>query len=425
MNTHAEYIYHATNNIKGVLGSYNDKTPLNLIMGFQAIGYRSIMSSPNLLRSWMLQDILHGAPVGFVVVGTFNHYECREFIPILNDLYGFHKENEKVFTNLHTLNNIAVIQGRGRDAQGIIQLLSEEHILYDVISPDKIMSENIPRNIEDYEVLILNNISNMSAELIEKIDKYVESGGKLLVTGMTSINDEYGNPTNKIRLQSLGVEPNFEVFEKSQATYLKVSDTDKQILDQSKNFTLMMMHSTFLKCDLKEGAEGYLKLLPTNMYGPSEVTWYSDDEITDYPGVISYLFGKGKTVYLPWMLGTEYLEKGNYAQRSLFLGCLYNLLEVEKTIFTDAPAQVEITHLLNRNKKFEWVGMINHSGFHSTSVREPITIHNTSIRFRPFKPVKEVILLRSGKKVKFENIDGWIHCVIPELSDFELLLCIY
>ena len=37
-------IYHATNNVKRTLGSYNDRTPLNLIMGFQAIGYRNIVS---------------------------------------------------------------------------------------------------------------------------------------------------------------------------------------------------------------------------------------------------------------------------------------------------------------------------------------------------------------------------------------------
>ena len=60
----------------------------------------------------MLQDILHGAPVGFVVVGTFYHYEDCEFFPILHDLFGFHKKYEKLFTNVQALNKIAVVQER-------------------------------------------------------------------------------------------------------------------------------------------------------------------------------------------------------------------------------------------------------------------------------------------------------------------------
>ncbi|MBK7480678.1 MAG: hypothetical protein IPI69_13815 [Bacteroidales bacterium] len=45
MRPGVDNIYHATINVKRTLGTYKDKTPVNLIMGFQAIGYRNIMSS--------------------------------------------------------------------------------------------------------------------------------------------------------------------------------------------------------------------------------------------------------------------------------------------------------------------------------------------------------------------------------------------
>jgi hypothetical protein len=48
LRTGPEYIYNATSRVKHTIGSYKDRTPLNLIMGFQAIGYRSVMNNPNL-----------------------------------------------------------------------------------------------------------------------------------------------------------------------------------------------------------------------------------------------------------------------------------------------------------------------------------------------------------------------------------------
>ena len=427
MSPEVDNIYNATNNVKRTLGSFKDRTPINLIMSFQATGYRNIVSSSNLLRTWWLENMLHGAPVSLVVVGTLVHYEDRVFFPIVNELFAFHKTYEKLFTNIQAVNNIALVIGSGGEYQGMMKLLSEEHIMYDVIISAQLGSDRAPRKLEDYDVLILDDITNMSDSLILLIDNYVQNGGKLFVTGATSTNDGNGRPMNMIRLKSLGVQPEYEVFPQAQSTFLKVSDIDKQALGQKefKEFTLMMMYSRFLKCKVKENAQGYMRLLPGTRFGPAEKTYYAESDITNYPGAIAYTYGQGKTVYIPWMIGSEYNIKGNYAQRALFLGSLRNLLEVEIAIETDASPVIEMTHLANLNGGFEWVGMINHSGFLGNSVREPVTIHNTTIRFKPLKPVKELRLLRSGTVLKFKQSEGWIECIVPRIGDFEMMLCLY
>ena len=94
-------------------------------------------------------------------------------------------------------------------------------------------------------------------------------------------------------------------------------------------------------------------------------------------------------------------------------------------MITDASPVIEMTHLANLNGAFEWVGMINHSGFLGNSVREPVTIHNTTIRLKPFKPVREIRLMRSGTILKFKQIDGWVECIVPQIGDFEMMLCLY
>ncbi len=428
MSHGVDNIYHATNNVKQTIGSYKDRTPLNLIMGFQAIGYRNIMSSPNLLRTWCLEDMLHGAPLGFVVVGTLNHYEDRRFIPIVKELFAFHKTYEKLFTNVQSVNEVALIRGSEEEYQGIIKILSEEHIMYDVIIPAQLGSNRAPRKLDDYDVLILDDIVNMSESLIPLLDTYVQNGGKLLVTGAISTNEVNGMPMNKIRLKSLGVEPEYEVFSQAQATYLKVSESDKRALgpEEFKDFTLMMMNSRFMKCKVKKNAQGYLRLLPSNMFGPAEKTYYTESDITNFPGAIAYSYGKGMTVFIPWMIGSEYNLKGNYAQRALFMGSLNNILKVKSHLETDASPLIEITHLANLNKAFEWIGLINHSGFLGNSVREPVIIQNTTIRLRPIKPIKEVRLMRSGLNLKFkQQSNGWIECLVPKIDDFEMMVCLY
>ena len=429
MRPGVDNIYHATMNVKRTLGSYTDHTPVNLIMGFQAIGYRLIMSSPDLLRNWWIENLLHGAPVSFVVCGSFYHYEDRKFFPIIHELFAFHKAYEKLFTNVQAVNNVGLLLGSGEEYQGMIKLLSEEHIMYDVLNPERLEKDLTPRKLEDYEVLIIDNITNMSENFITRLDNYVQNGGKLLVTGASSTNDENGRPMNRIRLKSLGVEPEYENFPGTDATYLKVSESDKKAFaeDDFQHFTLMMMNARFLKCKVKEGAQGYFRFLSSvNLYGPSERVYYYDSDITDFPGAVSNTYGSGKTVFIPWMIGTDYNKKGNYSQRALFLGSLNNLLNVGKNIETDASSMIEMTHLANLNGAFEWVGMINHSGFMGNSVREFVPVNNTTVRLKPLKPVKEVRLVRSGIKADFKQTkDGWIECVVPQIDDFEMMLCLY
>jgi len=422
-----EWNYSATDNVKRTLGSYKDRSPCNLLIYFQAIGYRHVGTSPNLARVWMLENMLQGAPLGFVVVGTLVNYEDRVFMPVLKDLYGFHRENEKLFTNLEAVTKIALVRGSRNEYEGMIKLLTEEHIPFDVLEPAAIGSGRMPRKLEEYEALILGDVSSMDRSLVLAIDNYVKNGGKILATGGTSTSDEFGKPSNTIRLQSLGVEPSFDLFHQSKSTYLKVAEKDKAILGKEafEDFSIMMLYSDFLKCKPIDHAQSFLRLVPSTRFGPPEKSYYTEEEITGFPGLISHAYGRGRSVFLPWMIGAQYHLKGNYAQRALFLASLDNLLKIERSIQTNASPLIEITREANRNGAYEWIGMINHSGQIGGSLREPVTIHHTSIRFKPLKPVKEIRLMRSGTYIDFKEAGGWIELEVPQLADFEMILCLY
>lgn len=422
-----EWNYSATDNVKRVLGSYKDRSPGNLLIYFQAIGYRHVGTSPNIAKLWLLQNMLNAAPLGFVVVGTLVNYEDRIFIPTLNRLYGFHQKNEKLFTNMQSVNKIALVRGSRDEYEGIIKMLSEEHIMYDIIEPSALGTDRTPRKLHEYEALILGNVNSMDDRLISVIDDYVKNGGKLLATGFTSTNDAMGKNLNSIRLQSLGVETSFETFQKAKSTYLKISESDKAILGQKefRDFDIMMLYSDFLKCKPGAQATGYMKFLPATRFGPPEKAYFTQENVTDFPGLIRNQFGKGHAVFVPWELGAQYLLKGHYMHRTLFVSTLQNLLHIEKTVVTNASPLIEITHLVNRRGAFEWLGFINHSGQIGASLLEPIPLYNINVRFKPLKPVRELRLMNEGTELKFTRSGEWIECTLPKLNDFEMLLCIY
>ena len=422
-----EWNYSATDNVKRVLNSYKDRSPANLLMYFQAMTFRYAGISRNLARVWLLESMLHGAPLAFGINGSLANYNDRIFIPELNHYYGFHKTYEKLFTNVQSVNKVALIRGSRGEYQGIMKILTEEHILYDLIEPSVIGTERLPRKLDEYEVLILAEVSSMDEKMINAIDEYVSNGGKILTTGFTSTSDEFGKQLNAIRLNSLGVYPDYERYMRAYSTYLYVSDSDKQTLGQHefKDFGLMMVYSDFMKCRPKDNAIGYMNFLPQTKFGPPEKIYHSKDEITDYPGLVFNTYGKGKSVFIPWRLGDLYRFKGSYMHRTLFVSALQNLLHVEPTIHTNASPLIEMTHLANLNGKFEWIGMINHSGQVGASYREPVIIRDIDIRFKPMQPVKKIMLLNSGKSLPFKRQGEWIECTVPQVDDFEMMLCIY
>lgn len=423
-----EWDYSATDNVKRVLGSYKDHAPGNLLIYFQDIGFRHIGTSPNLAKVWMLENMLHGAPLGFVVIGTLVNYEDRIFIPTLNDVYGFHRAHEKLFTNVESVANVALVRGNGDEYRGIIKLLSEEHILFDILEPSVVGTDRTPKKLQDYRILILPDLENMDDRLLSVLDNFVRNGGQILATGATSTRDGSGKSMNSIRLQSLGVKPSFKIHPRAKSTYLKVSPADKKQLgeDLFSDFSLMMMYSDFLECT-PEGpsASTLFKLVPETMFGPPEKAYYTPENVTDIPGVIVNHYGKGESVFIPWRLGSQYESKGNYMHRALFVGALRNILREDRTLVTDASPLLEVSRMANRNGAFEWIGMINHSGQIGGSYLEPIPVNDISVRFKSAKPVREIWLMRAGKKIKFTEGNGWVDCVVPQVVDFEMLVALY
>lgn len=421
--------YHATENTKRVLGSSSDQMPCDNFNYLQGMDFRHTATSPNIARIYLAEHMLNGAGPAIYYIGRIESQLDREGQPGISEIFEFHKTNEKLFTNLESLAKVGLIMGSSEDYRGIMRLLTEEHIMYDLIQKSALGREYFPRQLDSYDALILSNVTEMEDSFVSLIDDYVKSGGRLLATGFPGIYDGKGkgNEVDGVRLQCLGVMPEYKMFPQSKSTYLKVEAEDKTDLGNNdfEDFDVVMMYSEFMKCKPAANAKAYLKLIPNAMHGPPEKCYITDDDVTSFPGIVVNEYGKGKSAFIPWQIGSQYHWRGNNAQRALFIASLRNLLQIEDRIITDSSPLIEMTHLGNREGAFEWIGMINHSGQIGDVFREPVPVYNSTIRFQAVKPVKTIHLVRSGTSLDFQQNEGWLECIVPKVDDFEMILCQY
>jgi hypothetical protein len=428
--TSGEYwTYHATLNTKRVLGSSREQMPCDNFNYLMGMDYRHAATSPNIARIYLAEQILNGAGPGIYYIGRVEGQIDRKGQPLISEIFRFHKNHEKIFTNNESLAKVGLIMGSSDDYRGIMRLLTEEHIMYDLIQRPAFGKEYFPRRLDSYDVLILSNVTEMEDSYVSLVDDYVKSGGHLLVTGFPGIYDgrEMGIEADGIRLQCLGILPEYQMFPKTKSTYLRLEEEDKTELgrDGFEDFDVIMMYSEFMKCQPEEGARAYLKLIENAMHGPPEKCYIKESDVTGFPGMIINEYGEGTSVLIPWLIGSQYNWRGINVHRALFLTSLRNLLKIEERLITDASPLIEMTRFGNRNGAFEWIGMINHSGQMGGVFRKPVPINNTTIRFQPVKPVKSIHLIRSDHQLKFNQKDGWIECIVPVVDDFEIVLCQY
>jgi len=420
--------YDAAHNVKSTLGSWKDKQASNAAVHFYGYPARHSADARWLTQQRLFQNIMYGAGLDFYCIGRLENLEDRYVLENVKEVFQFHKQNEKYLHHTVSGNKVLLLHDSQSKSeyQGIYEILTENHVLFDVMEHWCINTANVPREIESYEVVILPDITNLSDEQCLKLDKYVTSGGKLLVTGFTSTNDEIGNPLNKIRLNSLGVEPDFKSFNKEQGTFFRIFEKDKKRLRYPvfEDFDLVYAWERGLLCKTKPGAESLLGFIPPAMIGPPEKTYYT--EVTEIPGLIFNSAGKGKTSFITFRIGSLYHHTRHYGHASLVMGALNNLLEFENEIKTNASPLVEIARQKSSAGQFEWFGLQNHSGQLGNAFHEPLPIQNIKLSFLPGKKIRSVKNLPDGNVFSWQTQEnGWVEIVVPELKAFKIILVEY
>jgi len=419
-----EWNYSATDNVRTALCSWRDKAVGNVAINFPDYVCRHSAVSPYLTKLRLVQSMLNGGWLDYCVIGTIENQEDRQVLDNARDIFDFHSQNEQWLSNTKPVAGVCLIKEKTNEYKGLFRILSENHVLFDVISAKAMTTAQTPKSLEDYQVLILPDICNLSDAFCIRLDAYVAGGGKILATGRTSSCDELGNPLNAIRLKSAGVKAAFKSRPRERGTYFRIRPMDKKLLQSPAldALDIVYLDSEFLECEPQGQTKGLLGFIPAAMFGPPERCYYT--EVTDIPGLFYSKYGKGSVAFFPWRIGRHYEKRSHHGHSQLVMAAIEGLLGLERNVVIETSALVEVNRRASADGKFDWVGVINHSGQNGTAFHKPIPMSDIGLKFRTKGAVKAIRLLRVGKELKSYTVkDGWVECVVPKLERFEIVVC--
>ena len=414
-----EWTYSPTQNANAVLASWPDKAVSNAAVHFLDFPYRHAAVSPHLTRLRLAGNIANAAWLDFYVIGPLAQQDDRACLADVGELFRFHAANQDWYAGVEPAASVCLLQPHGRngggDLRGMIQLLIEAHIPFNLVSEAAVTG---PESLAAYRLVILPDVRILDASIRQALDAYVAADGKLLATGLTGIRDADGRDLDGIPLVCAGV-PRGRVIPARRGAYLRVREADKKVLRGFEELDLL-----YLDGELLDGSAGLgmrlLGYVPPHMFGPPEKCYLAAE--TEIPGMLCRHTGAGRTVVIPWALGRHYESTANHAHRALFRAALADLLAFRAELSTNAPPLVEFRTQRRRDGAWQLLSLVNHSGQNRSAFHAPLPIHGIDIALDTPSPVGRVHALRARRDIAWTRTETGIAFTLPRLELFETLV---
>ena len=400
--------YYDTEKAKRTLLESGRRQLANAAVHFIAIPYRHASVSPYLTIRRLWQQMVNGAWMDFYCIGPLQRQEDRLNLDLLRRLYRFHAANERWLTSTNPAGEVGLVRRGDQEYDGLFQILSENHVSFDLTTLDY-------DRLKRHSLVIVPDAGKLNLSQCSALDKYVSNGGKLFLTGKLPAG-----------LKCIGSIEYTNTRPTERGAYIRIRPEDRARLDQPdlEKFDLVFLRSPFHVYNPKTQAEGLLRLIPSDMYGPPEKCYYRN--VSDYPALFYKQSGRGSAAFFPWDIGAHYKQQSHVGHASLVMGTIDNLLELDRRLVVEASPLVEVTHRAGQNGKFEWISLFNHSGQRGIALHQPVPISGIHIDLKSQKSVKSVRLLKAGRELDFKKSpDNRVHVIVPQLDHYEIVLFEY
>ncbi len=385
-----------------------NKQLANTTVHFYQMIFRHSAAAPYLHSRRLWQQMANGAWLDFYCIGPLQRLEDRAGLGPISNIYRFHAANEKWMLDTESAAEVGLVRRDGDDYWGWVQILSENHIPFDLVSFEH-------SELKRYKALIVPNSGGVKVGDARELDAYVESGGKLLLSGR--IPDE---------LRCLGQPALKKTWPQRHSMYVRIRPQDKAELriDGLKDYDLVQLRGDFHDYQPASGTNQMLRLIHDVMYGPPEKCYYKS--VSNIPALLMRKYGNGTAASLPFQIGAMYREWGNPGHPMLAVGTLDNLLKTGRRLKIDSSPLVEATHRRDPKGQFEWIALYNHSGRLENSFHPPIPIDNIRISLKTTRPIKRIVSLTNHKElIRTGTSSGETQIILPKLGVFEIVLVEY
>lgn len=292
--------------------------------------------------------------------------------------------------------------------------LMESHIPFGVLTPYDL------ERLSEHRILALSDLMVVSEEEAAALEKFVERGGCLYISGRTGMYNLQGQLQLPGRLSGLlGVQ--LEGVSDDQRTYIRPAAGQETLLcDYTDTHPLSVETAQTLAVPC-EGTQvmGYLTLPLV----PTKDTTKFASAISDPPGrhtqyasLTLRRFGKGLVLYSASKLETQHKPD----QRQTFLNLLSLLKSRPWSFETDAPHSVELTLYEQPEDRRYLLNLLN-----IQAELPNIPVHDLSVRVEVPQAIRSVRLLPQEEPLAFVPDGDGIRFIISRLNTYQMVALEY
>ena len=415
------------------------------------------------VRMWVVEGFAGGVQPWWHHVGTDQH--DRRMFETAPPLWQWHEENERYLVNRRPLDTVGVLWSQrntdffGRDDSGahvsepwngFTQALVRARIPYIPVHLD-----DIEREAASLKLLILPNLGGMSDAQVASVRKFVDNGGHLLATGLSSLCNEWGDVREDFALSDvLGVSlpashpvrdeaKRLEWATQWKHTYLRllpelragvngpdtgreppVAGSRHEVLGGFDGTDILAFGGMLASIDIDSAATVPLTFIPPVSYTPAESVWMREPK-TVIPGLVLNERANGSRVaYLPADIDRQFSRENIPDHGDL----LANI--VRWTVKGDLPVEIEgpglidchvyeqpgrvVLHLVNLTSAGTWRTPVHELiavGPHTVRVRLPAGVAGGAVRS-----------IVSGKTHARTVSNGWVEFTSGPTTDHDVFV---
>jgi hypothetical protein len=390
------------------------------------------------IRIWVADGIAQGLRPWFTKFNA-KPYDKR-WMPVVEDIYGWHYRNEKYLRNEQSLARVAMVYSQqtaayygGPQARtkvedpslGFYQALVESRVPFEMVHDHLLAADQL----HNYKVLILPNIAALSEGQCEQLDAYVRRGGSIVATYETSLCDEWGKRRPDFGLSKLfACSFGGKVEERQQNAYLTVErgpngGTLHPLLAGLENTPRII--SAVGRVHVKPhntGTRAPLTLIPSYPDLPMEDVFPRVPN-TDIPMVFATEHGAGRVVYFPMDIDRTFWEVLNGDHLQLLRNAVHWALNEPARLIVTGKGLLDVAlwkqkssltaHLVNLTNPMTMKGP-----FRETFPVGPLTV---DIQLPSNVRAAGARLLTAGQRVQMSNQQGRVRVQIPTVDVHEVV----
>ncbi len=343
-------------------------------------------------------DQLH--PLGKMDLATYR---------LIGKAYSQVEQKEKWCDNVSAIADIALYTTYTDDTRktcpdvGANRILLAGKYLYNIIDSEC--------EFNDYKLLIFPDIVEFNDDLTTKVNKYLENGGKILLTGKSGLlNGKYFRDFGvKYLRESEYVDtylvPNYDMKPNGEAAYIMHSKCGELDISENVSVKAFLQNSYFNRT---------LRKFCSHFYTPNNPT-------SKLPGAVI----SGNIGVIAWQVFTEYGEQGACHNKQIVCDMIDCLLGTDKTLITNLQSNGIVTLMEQAQKN----RIINHLLYCVTkqcgSVEmiedAPITA-DTEVSIKLNKAPKRVYLAPQGIDIPFLYNDGVVSYKIERFTLHQMVV---